>query len=229
MIKPKPLVLAIRTLISGSVLFNAAYAGELPVPSANVTLSNTPIDIATQGHAAAAIAGNAMTIRQTTDKAAIDWQKFNIGAENSVHFQQPATSSIALNTIHQADASKIMGTLTANGQVYLVNQNGFLFGKESTVNVNSLVATTLGISNDVFQKGITNAFNANGGAALEGNGEIYLKDTNGEPLKNAQGEPIKIQIFVEKGANIKTNAAGGRVILAAPSIDNEGTIQTPDG
>ena len=229
MIKPKPLVLAIRTLISGSVLFNVAYAGDLPVPSANVTLSNTPVDIATQGHAAAAISGNAMTIHQTTDKAAIDWQKFNIGAENSVHFQQPATSSIALNTIHQADASKIMGTLTANGQVYLVNQNGFLFGKDSTVNVNSLVATTLGISNDVFQKGITNAFNVNGGAALEGNGAIYLKDTNGEPLKNAQGEPIKIQIFVEKGANIKTNAAGGRVILAAPSIDNEGTIQTPDG
>jgi filamentous hemagglutinin family protein len=229
MIKPKPLVLAIRTLISGSVLFNVAYAGDLPVPSANVTLSNTPVDIATQGHAAAAISGNAMTIRQTTDNAAIDWQKFNIGVENSVHFQQPATSSIALNTIHQADASKIMGTLTANGQVYLVNQNGFLFGKDSTINMNSLIATTLGISNDVFQKGITNAFNLNGGAALEGNGEIYLKESNGEPLKNAQGEPIKIQIFVEKGANIKTNAAGGRVILAAPSIDNEGTIQTPDG
>ena len=227
----KPLVIAIRTLIAGGVMFNIAptNAGELPVPAANVTLSNTPVDIATQGQAAASISGQNMTIHQSSDKAILDWQKFNVGVENSVHFEQPSTSAVALNNIHQADASKIMGTISANGQVYLVNQNGFVFGKDSQVNVNSLVATTLGISNDVFQQGITKAFDTNGSAALQGNGEIYLKDNNGNPLKDAHGDPIKIQILIAKGANIKTSATSGRVIIAAPSIDNEGTIETPDG
>lgn len=228
MTKIKPLALAIRTLI-GLSFVSPQVRAELPVPNSAVTLSNIPVEIATQGQATAAIAGQAMTIKQSTDKATINWKEFNIGVQNSVKFEQPSSSSIALNNIHQADASKIMGTLSANGQVYLVNQNGFVFGKDSQVNVNSLVASTLGISNDVFQKGITKAFDIDGSAALEGGGDVVLKDSSGNPLKDASGNPIKIQILVAKGANIKTNAKGGRVILAAPSISNEGNIETPDG
>ncbi len=224
----KPLVLAIRALI-GFALVSPQVKAELPVPSAAVNLSIKPIEIATQGQATAAISGNNMTIQQGSDKAVLDWQKFNVGVENSVKFEQPSSSSIALNNIHQADASKIMGTISANGQVYLVNQNGFVFGKDSQVNVNSLVATTLGISNDIFQKGITKAFDIDGSAALQGAGDVVLKDDKGNPLKDASGNLVKIQIIIAKGASIKTNAPGGRVIIAAPSITNEGDIETPDG
>jgi len=226
MTKIKPLTLAIRTLIGLS--FVSPVRAELPVPSANVTLSNKPVEIATQGQATATISGQNLTIQQGSEKAVLNWQKFNIGAENAVNFQQPSANSVALNNIHQADASKIMGKLTANGQVYLVNQNGFVFGKDSQVNVNSLVASTLGISNDVFQKGIANAFNNDGSAALEG-GNVVLKDATGNQLKDANGNPIKVEILIAKGANIKTNAANGRVIIAAPVITNEGNIETPDG
>ena len=93
-----------------------------------------------------------MTVTQTGDQASIDWASFNISSDSRVNFAQPSTTSVALNNIHQADASQIMGTLTANGQVYLVNQNGFVFGKEAQVNVNALVATTLGVSDAVLQK-----------------------------------------------------------------------------
>ncbi|PPD41636.1 MAG: filamentous hemagglutinin [Methylobacter sp.] len=228
----KPLVLAIRALIAGGLVVGAgmqAAQAEVPVPSSPVTLSNTPVDIATQGHATAAVSGNAMTINQTTDKASIDWQSFNIGADSSVRFDQPAPTSVALNNIHQADASRIMGSLTANGQVYLVNQNGFVFGANSQINVNSLVATTLGISETTFQNGLTKAFETGGGAALQGNGEAYLKDHQGHLVLDQNGQKIKIQIFIEPGAHIKTNASGGRVIIAAPVINNAGTIETPDG
>ncbi|TAN49941.1 MAG: filamentous hemagglutinin N-terminal domain-containing protein [Methylococcaceae bacterium] len=222
----------IRAIIAGSVAMGAgvspAYA-ELPVPLTPVTLSKTPVDIATQGQATAAIAGHAMTIKQLSDKTTLDWQRFNIGAGNSVRFEQPSSSSVALNNIHQADPSRILGTLTANGQVYLVNQNGFVFGKDSQVNVNALVATTLGISDTVFQNGITQAFDLDGSAALQGSGEVYLKDNNGAYLLDGQGQKIKIQILLENGAGIRSNAPGGRVILAAPVIDNAGDISTPDG
>ncbi len=225
---PKTLVLAIRALIAGSMAVGGnitqVYA-DLPVPVSPITLPN----IATQGQASAAISGNAMTITQGTDKASIDWQSFNIGENNSVRFDQPSSTSVALNNIHQADPSRIMGSLTANGQVYLVNQNGFVFGQHSQVNVNSLVATTLGISETTFQNGITKAFDNDGSAALQGNGEVYLKDNQGNPVLDQHGDKIKIQIFIENGANIKTNAPGGRVIIAAPVVNNAGTIETPDG
>jgi len=229
--QPKTLALAIRALLAGSVALSHAVVvhAELPIPVNPVTLTNSPIDIATQGQASAAISGNAMTITQTTDKASIDWQSFNIGADNSVRFDQPSSTAVALNNIHQADASRIMGSLTANGQIYLVNQNGFVFGQNSQVNVNSLVATTLGISETVFQNGITRVFDDNGSAALQGNGEIYLKDNQGNIVLDQHGQKIKIQIFIEQGADIKTNASGGRVIIAAPVINNAGTIATPDG
>ena len=230
--KQKPLVLAIRTLIASGFVLGTGVTpanAELPVPTAAVTLTPTPVDIAVQGHATAAIAGQAMTIKQITDKATLDWKSFNIDKGYSVNFDQPSATSVALNNIHQADASKILGSLTANGQVYLINQNGFLFGKDSQVNVNSLVATTLGITDAVFQNGITKAFSADQSAALEGNGQIYIKDNSGNFVLDQQGQKVKIQIFVDAGASIKTNAPGGRVILAAPSITNAGSIETPDG
>lgn len=229
-VRPKTLVLAIRALIAGSCAITAGQArAELPVPSNPVALSNAPVDIASQGQASATVSGNAMTIIQGTDKAGIDWQSFNVGVENSVRFEQPSSTAVALNNIHQADPSRIMGSLTANGQVYLVNQNGFVFGQNSQINVNSLVATTLGISETVFQNGITKAFDNNGSAALQGNGEVYLKDNQGNFVLDQHGAKIKIQIFIEQGANIKTNAPGGRVIIAAPVVNNVGTIETPDG
>jgi len=242
--KQKPLVSAIRALIAGGFVIGAGVApaqAEFPVPTAPVQLTPTPVDIAISGQAAGqaavSVVGNAMTIKQVTDKATLDWKSFNIGVNNSVHFDQPSANAVALNNIHQNDASKILGSLTANGQVYLVNQNGFLFGKDSQVNVNSLVASTLGISDANFQAGITKVFDLNKNssdylnkaAALKGNGEIYLKNANGSFLLDQNGQKVKVQIFVEKGAHIKTNAPGGRVIIAAPSITNEGTIETPDG
>ena len=237
--KQKPLVSAIRALIAGGIVIGAGVStakAELPVPTAPVTLTPTPVDIA-GGQATAAVTGNAMTIHQNIDKATLDWKSFNIGVENSVKFDQPLSSSVALNNIHQADASKILGSLTANGQVYLINQNGFLFGKDSQVNVNTLVATTLGISQADFQTGITKVFDfnknssdyLNKAAALKGSGEIYLKNAQGDYVLDDAGQKVKIQVFLEAGAHIKTNAPGGRVIIAAPSITNKGTIETPEG
>lgn len=221
----KPLFMAIRTLLAGSItLMSNSYdvRAELPVPV-------DPAALASHGQAAASISGDNMIIKQISDRATLEWQSFNIGEHNSVRFDQPSATAISLNNIHQADPSRILGSLTANGQVYLVNQNGFLFGKDSQVNVNALVATTLGISEETFQRGITKVFDINNAAALQGNSEIYLKNELGQFILDPNGEKIKIQIFVEPGAQIKTSGDSGRVILAAPVVTNAGTIQTPGG
>ncbi len=230
--EPKPLVHAIRTLIAGGFVLGVGMPqvrAELPVPVNGGVLSATPVDIAIMGKATAAINGNTLNIKQLSDKAAMDWKSFNIGSDNAVRFDQPSTTSIALNRIHDQNPSQILGSLTANGQVYLVNQNGFVFGKNSQVNVNSLVATTLGISDEVFQRGITKVFDISNSPAFEGNGQLFLKNDQGQFVLDQKGEKIKIQIFIEEGAKIKTEGNGGRVIIAAPTVTNAGTIETPDG
>jgi large exoprotein involved in heme utilization and adhesion len=57
-----------------------------------------------------------------------------------------------------------MGGLTSNGSLFLINQNGVLFGDDAQVNVGSLVASSMDISNADFLNG-NYQFNANGSAA----------------------------------------------------------------
>ena len=94
-----------------------------------------------------------MTITQTTPQVAIQWQSFGIAAGQSVQFVQPGRQAIALNRVTGADPSAILGNLSANGQVFLVNPNGILFGVGSSVNVGGLVASTLNISDGDFMSG----------------------------------------------------------------------------
>ena len=68
------------------------------------------------------------TITQTTDRAVIDWRSFNIAADESVTFLQPNSQSAVLNRVTGTQFSSLQGSLTANGQVFLVNPNGILIG-----------------------------------------------------------------------------------------------------
>ncbi|HUQ76248.1 MAG TPA: filamentous hemagglutinin N-terminal domain-containing protein, partial [Burkholderiales bacterium] len=81
------------------------------------------------GQAAITQSGSSMAIQQTTTKAALDWQSFSIGSQATVRFNQPSASSIALNRVLGNDGSQILGQLSANGQVFLINPNGILFGR----------------------------------------------------------------------------------------------------
>jgi filamentous hemagglutinin family protein len=78
------------------------------------------------GAASIASAGSTTTVTQTTDRAVIDWQSFNISAGESVRFDQPSAQSAVLNRVTGAQLSSLQGSLTANGQLYLVNPNGIL-------------------------------------------------------------------------------------------------------
>ena len=105
------------------------------------------------GQAGIVQSGNQTTINQSSSLAIINWQSFSIGSNHAVQFVQPGASSIALNRVIGADPSVIMGTLTSNGQVFLINPNGVLFGNGSSVSVGGLVATTMSLSDADFMAG----------------------------------------------------------------------------
>jgi filamentous hemagglutinin len=217
----KPTAACVRVVLAGAMVAGsvAQVQAELPVPSAVW---------ASMGSASRQVLGNQLRIDQHTDRAILNWESFNIGKENSVHFQQPGSTSIALNKIFQNDPSRILGALTANGQVYLVNRNGFVFGKDSRVDVRGLVASTLDVSDEVFTQGITKVFTNSGTAALQGNGDFYLKNSDGSFKLDANGNKIKTEIRVEEGARIKSGT-GERILIIAPTVTNEGYIESNEG
>ncbi|MFB5188066.1 filamentous hemagglutinin N-terminal domain-containing protein [Yersinia intermedia] len=94
-----------------------------------------------------------LTVTQQSDKLAINWGSFDIAQGNSVIYNQPGQQSIALNRVLGRDASQIYGNLKANGQVFLLNPNGILFGRGAQVDVGGLVASTKAMSNNDFISG----------------------------------------------------------------------------
>ena len=115
--------------------------------------------------------GNLTTIDQKTGKAIINWQSFSVAAGGTVKFNQPGSSSITLNRVLGPETSSIYGNLLANGQVWLINRNGVLFGAGSKINVGGLIATTADIANGDFASG-NYAFGGGTGAAVVNQGTI---------------------------------------------------------
>lgn len=55
----------------------------------------------TAGTAAISQNASALTVQQASQRAALDWQSFNIGAQASVTFNQPNSSAVALNRMRR--------------------------------------------------------------------------------------------------------------------------------
>lgn len=95
-----------------------------------------------------------VTVTQSTDKAIINWQSFNIGAGEATRFVQPGASSIALNRVTgNLGPSQLYGSLTANGRIFLVNPDGILVGPGARIDTAGFLATTHDIRNDDFMAG----------------------------------------------------------------------------
>ncbi len=137
-----------------------------------------------------------LRVAQSTDRLIMDWRSFNIWANESVRFQQPSAASIALNRVAGQEPSGIYGSLTANGQIFLINPSGILFGSSSRVDVAGLTASTLNITNQDFLAG-NYRFNQMPGYA------------------NAA--------VVNQG--VITAGPGGYVALLGAAVRNEGVIQ----
>ncbi len=124
------------------------------------------------GSGAISQSGNTTTIQQSSQNLSLTWNSFNIAQPETVNFVQPSASSIAVNRILNTSASQILGHLNANGQVYLLNPNGILFGQGAQVNVGGLVASTLDLS-DTSLNGNTRTFSGSGTGRVINQGSIH--------------------------------------------------------
>jgi filamentous hemagglutinin family protein len=113
------------------------------------------------GSGTVSTSGATTTINQASQRLAIDWTQLSTAANEALQFNQPNAQAIALNRIIGSSPSTFLGSLTANGQVFILNPNGVLFGAGSQVNVGGLVASTLSMSNADFMAG-NHGFSNNG-------------------------------------------------------------------
>jgi len=148
------------------------------------------------GQATITSSGGTLTVDQATDKIIIHWEDFSIGDGETVAFLQPSASAVALNRVVGEVRSEILGTLTADGRVFLINPNGILFGQGATVDVGGLLASALDITDiDFLNDRYTFALAPGGGGA----------------------------ITVDAGAELSASD-GGYIVLLAPEVSNAGTI-----
>ena len=149
---------------------------------------------------------NSTQIKQSSQNAVINWQQFSVGANQYVQFLQPNSSAVILNRVIGNNPSSIFGDITANGQVFLINPNGILFGRGAVLDVSGLVAGTQDIS--------TPDFMASNYRFVKGSGAPDASVINQGAISIAKnGYVVLAGDYVENDGVI--NAQSGRVLLAA--------------
>ena len=115
--------------------------------------------------------GSTTTVTQSSQNLSLAWGSFNIAPQQTVNFLQPSASAIAVNRIFDTNGTLILGQLNANGQVFLINPNGILFGQGAQVSVGGLVASTLDLS-DASLNGSLRSFGDGGSGSIVNEGTI---------------------------------------------------------
>ena len=158
-------------------------------------MANPVVDNVASGSISIQQTGDHTEITQTSQKGIVNWQSFNISAQESTHFQQPQ-GGITLNRInpHQG-VSEIYGKLSATGQIILINSAGIYFGPTARVDVAGIIATTANITDQNF---------------LAGN-YIFQQSSSYNGAVINQG--------------VITAAEHGLIALAAPAVRNDGLVE----
>lgn len=134
-------------------ILTAVLAGAFLVPTMGRTFANPQGGQVVAGAASINTVPGTVTVTQQTHAAVINWQSFSINSGEQTKFIQPSSSSAVLNRVLGGQTSFINGTLSANGQVYLINGNGIVVGPGGVINVASFIASTRDIANADFLNG----------------------------------------------------------------------------
>lgn len=137
------------------------------------------------------------------DRTVIEWEEFSIGMEECVQIVQPSSEALLLIRTISTSPSALLGSLSANGRVYLVNGDGIVVGKGSRVCAASFLASTLECEGDL--QGDDLLFQGDSMAAIEQAGFI-------EPFEGAA-------VFIARNIvhNGEVRAEGGQVAFALSS------------
>jgi filamentous hemagglutinin family protein len=182
--------------------------------------------------------GKTLTINQSSNIAIINWQTFSIGSGETTKFFVPTSSSATLNRVLSGNPSQIYGTLSSNGQLFLINPSGIVVGPSGRIDTAGFLGSTLDVSDDQFLKsgnltfaGSSTAGIDNQGSISATNGNVYLiadQVSNEGSLTAPQGS-----VGLAAGSSVLLEQAGDQHLFVqsnpigttrAVGISNAGTI-----
>jgi len=215
--------------------------------------AKTPVQTTSQGQ-------SIVTVQQTAQQALLNWNSFNVGRNTTLSFDQSLGGAnvgqwVAINKVAPNIApSQILGSIKAQGQVYVLNQNGIVFTGSSQVNVGALVVSTLPINDNLVARGLLNnpdyqflfsqvdlpagthgptaAFTPQTSSPAPTSGMIAKGDSAGNVSvigANGQDGDVVVQAGAQISSADTAEHVGGKVALIGPNVTNAGTINTPDG
>ena len=156
-IQSKPNIRLIEGFIRPLLWLSAVFLVVLTLSKADVVIANPEDGSVVSGSATVGVSVSSpgtLEINQVSEKAIIDWQRFNIAEGETTRFSQPSSSSIALNRVNPNNGvSDISGNLSSNGQLWLLNPAGIVIGPNGRIDVAGLLATTANITNADFLSG----------------------------------------------------------------------------
>ncbi|PPD10725.1 filamentous haemagglutinin family protein [Methylophilus sp.] len=163
---------------------------------------------------------NNITFQQLKPQAIVNYNQLDLAKGQNFNVNMQAGWSM-LNRVHSVDPSILNGNVNAAGNIYFINANGVIIGKDAVFNVGSLFAGTLNIADELFQSGFVNESGYN--SVFELVDTINLTPDQATKVSNAE-------VRVESGAQINA-AKGGKVMLFAPNVkvEKDAVIKTPDG
>lgn len=90
--------------------------------------------------------GNSLTFT-TPDKSVLTWQAFGsgtdtIGVNDALNYVLPSKNASVLNIVAGAASTTIDGSITSNGNVFVLNPNGVVVGGGARIETNRLVLST---------------------------------------------------------------------------------------
>ncbi|MGV2288585.1 filamentous hemagglutinin N-terminal domain-containing protein [Trinickia sp. YCB016] len=182
--------------------------------------------------------GTTTNVNQSSDKLIINWNNMDVAQGETLNFNQKNYNSAVLNRINSANATSILGALNANGRVFIVNPNGVLIGNGAKINVGSLIASSLNISDADFKDNRLN-FKGGGNGDVVNQGDIKANESvaliGSKTVSNtgsitstgnvalAAGDAITLQ-FSDAGLSATVTEGSLKAL-----INNGGLLSTQDG
>jgi filamentous hemagglutinin family protein len=169
----------------------------------------------------------------------INYRSFNIGSNESVRFIQPDARARVLNRITGNAPTRIDGSLTANGRVYIVNPAGVVFGATSRIDVAGLYAAAGNLSDRDFIRGTHRFTDLAGEVVSHGTitadfvGLLGRRVTNGGTINAPRGSVVMAAgedvLVGERTGNIFVRVTGQANDSKGAAVSNTGTVNAPGG
>lgn len=187
-----------------------------------------------------------MTVTQTSQLVAQNWSTFDLGGTASISFEQQGTGSLSINRILNQTPSQIYGTVASNGQLFLSNANGIVFGPGAQVNAGGFLATALDITKngnryllDVNASSSSAVIN-NGTLQASAGASVALVGANVTNSGNIVAQSGRINLSALDHAELAfdgnrlidilaNGALTGALSAGSPAVSNVGTLQADGG